>query len=172
MSFFRSSYWKTVINFPLFEQRISTASGDGKHYCYPHFTCAVDTENIRRVFNDCRDIIQRMHLRQYELLWSNHLSLSLSTTPTQPHPLPSSILSSLLSVSCLYMFNDDDDEGNIHKQTNQPVHKHYSTNTRPFFFLSPPPKHWLNVAKSNFLFRFFSDFWIGDRCLASLIVFD
>ena len=52
-----------------FFQRISTASGDGKHYCYPHFTCAVDTENIRRVFNDCRDIIQRMHLRQYELLW-------------------------------------------------------------------------------------------------------
>uniref|UniRef100_A0AAZ3SFJ9 Guanine nucleotide-binding protein G(s) subunit alpha n=1 Tax=Oncorhynchus tshawytscha TaxID=74940 RepID=A0AAZ3SFJ9_ONCTS len=48
--------------------RISTASGDGRHYCYPHFTCAVDTENIRRVFNDCRDIIQRMHLRQYELL--------------------------------------------------------------------------------------------------------
>ncbi|KAK5850332.1 hypothetical protein PBY51_014590 [Eleginops maclovinus] len=48
--------------------RISTASGDGKHYCYPHFTCAIDTENIRRVFNDCRDIIQRMHLRQYELL--------------------------------------------------------------------------------------------------------
>uniref|UniRef100_A0A3B5L0E9 GNAS complex locus n=1 Tax=Xiphophorus couchianus TaxID=32473 RepID=A0A3B5L0E9_9TELE len=48
--------------------RISTASADGKHYCYPHFTCAIDTENIRRVFNDCRDIIQRMHLRQYELL--------------------------------------------------------------------------------------------------------
>eukprot|EP00795_Rhopilema_esculentum_P001171 gene1171-15529_t len=48
--------------------RISTATSDGKHYCYPHFTCAVDTENIRRVFNDCRDIIQRMHLRQYELL--------------------------------------------------------------------------------------------------------
>ncbi|MEQ2173328.1 hypothetical protein GOODEAATRI_031049, partial [Goodea atripinnis] len=49
-------------------QRPDTASGDGKHYCYPHFTCAIDTENIRRVFNDCRDIIQRMHLRQYELL--------------------------------------------------------------------------------------------------------
>uniref|UniRef100_A0A2K6MLH4 Guanine nucleotide-binding protein G(olf) subunit alpha n=1 Tax=Rhinopithecus bieti TaxID=61621 RepID=A0A2K6MLH4_RHIBE len=48
--------------------RISTATGEGKHYCYPHFTCAVDTENIRRVFNDCRDIIQRMHLKQYELL--------------------------------------------------------------------------------------------------------
>jgi guanine nucleotide-binding protein G(s) subunit alpha len=39
-----------------------------RHFCYPHFTCAVDTENIRRVFNDCRDIIQRMHLMQYELL--------------------------------------------------------------------------------------------------------
>ncbi|CAG0881839.1 unnamed protein product, partial [Cyprideis torosa] len=48
--------------------RISTQDNDGRHYCYPHFTCAVDTENIRRVFNDCRDIIQRMHLRQYELL--------------------------------------------------------------------------------------------------------
>jgi len=48
--------------------RISTATGEGKHYCYPHFTCAVNTENIKRVFNDCRDIIQRMHLRQYELL--------------------------------------------------------------------------------------------------------
>lgn len=54
-----------------FFQRISTATGDGKHYCYPHFTCAVDTENIRRVFNDCRDIIQRMHLKQYELLWGS-----------------------------------------------------------------------------------------------------
>nr|CDJ92075.1 Guanine nucleotide binding protein (G-protein) domain containing protein [Haemonchus contortus] len=29
--------------------RISTAAGDGRHHCYPHFTCAVDTENIRRV---------------------------------------------------------------------------------------------------------------------------
>ncbi|CAF3722532.1 unnamed protein product [Rotaria sp. Silwood1] len=48
--------------------RISTAGGNNRHSCYPHFTCAVDTENIRRVFNDCRDIIQRVHLRQYELL--------------------------------------------------------------------------------------------------------
>lgn len=67
--------------FPL-EQRISTASGDGKHYCYPHFTCAVDTENIRRVFNDCRDIIQRMHLRQYELLWCMCALFTLTTELT------------------------------------------------------------------------------------------
>ena len=49
-----------------------TNAGDSKqhsgHHCYPHFTCAVDTENIRRVFNDCRDIIQRVHLRMYEIL--------------------------------------------------------------------------------------------------------
>ncbi|XP_077998015.1 guanine nucleotide-binding protein G(s) subunit alpha-like isoform X2 [Glandiceps talaboti] len=37
-------------------------------FCYPHFTCAVDTKNIERVFNDCRDIIQREHLRNYDLL--------------------------------------------------------------------------------------------------------
>ena len=38
------------------------------HQCYPHFTCAVDTENIRRVFKDCRDIIQRVYLRMYEIM--------------------------------------------------------------------------------------------------------
>jgi guanine nucleotide-binding protein G(s) subunit alpha len=47
---------------------ISMKDGNTRHHCYPHFTCAIDTENIRRVFNDCRDIIQRMALRQYELL--------------------------------------------------------------------------------------------------------
>jgi len=48
--------------------KISTTSGANKHYCYPHFTTAIDTQNIKRVFDDCRDIIQRMHLRQYELI--------------------------------------------------------------------------------------------------------
>lgn len=48
--------------------KISAQTNDNRHYCYPHFTTAVDTENIRRVFNDCKDIIQRMHLMQYELL--------------------------------------------------------------------------------------------------------
>nr|7VUH_A Chain A, Isoform Gnas-2 of Guanine nucleotide-binding protein G(s) subunit alpha isoforms short [Homo sapiens]7VUJ_A Chain A, Isoform Gnas-2 of Guanine nucleotide-binding protein G(s) subunit alpha isoforms short [Homo sapiens] len=48
--------------------RISTASGDGRHYCYPHFTCAVDTENARRIFNDCKDIILQMNLREYNLV--------------------------------------------------------------------------------------------------------
>lgn len=47
---------------------ISTATSNNAHYCYFHYTCAVDTEHIRRVFNDTKDIIQRMHLKQYELL--------------------------------------------------------------------------------------------------------
>lgn len=54
-----------------FIKKISAQTSDSsnnRHFCYPHFTTAVDTENIRRVFNDCRDIIQRMHLMQYELL--------------------------------------------------------------------------------------------------------
>lgn len=87
-----NSYLKvTQLYVCVFFQRISTASGDGRHYCYPHFTCAVDTENIRRVFNDCRDIIQRMHLRQYELLWwaaPSGLRIYLPTdlsTPLNPH---------------------------------------------------------------------------------------
>ncbi|PAA63865.1 hypothetical protein BOX15_Mlig001398g1 [Macrostomum lignano] len=48
--------------------KISSVDQPSQHNCYPHFTCAVDTENIRRVFKDCRDIIQRMHLRKYELI--------------------------------------------------------------------------------------------------------
>ena len=34
-----------------------------RHHCYPYFTCAVDTENIRSVINECRDVIHRL---QYE----------------------------------------------------------------------------------------------------------
>ncbi|PIK58216.1 putative guanine nucleotide-binding protein G(s) subunit alpha [Apostichopus japonicus] len=30
--------------------------------CYPHYTCAIDTENVRHVFDSTKDIIQRMHL--------------------------------------------------------------------------------------------------------------
>lgn len=70
----------------LYFQKISSTSNDGRHHCYPHFTCAVDTENIRRVFNDCRDIIQRMHLRRYELLWWRYAPTSSSSS--SPPPLP------------------------------------------------------------------------------------
>ncbi len=38
------------------------------HDCFPHFTCAVDTKNIEKIFNSCRFIIQREHLRKIGVL--------------------------------------------------------------------------------------------------------
>ena len=52
----------------------SLSGGDGwqhrTHYCYPFFTCAVDTESMRRAFSDCRDTIGRIvsPCRLYDLL--------------------------------------------------------------------------------------------------------
>ncbi|XP_033095424.1 guanine nucleotide-binding protein G(s) subunit alpha-like [Anneissia japonica] len=46
-------------------EAISTSKSDDQKFrknCYPHFTCAVDTENIKHVFDSCRDMIQRLHL--------------------------------------------------------------------------------------------------------------
>ncbi len=37
-------------------------------YFYPHFTCAIDTENIRRVFDGCKGIVQRWYLEKTPLL--------------------------------------------------------------------------------------------------------
>ena len=94
--------------FVFYFQRVSTATGENRHYCYPHFTCAVDTENIRRVFNDCRDIIQRMHLRQYELLW--FLSLFFSRKSVCACTISSVFIfcqsrkSSLVSTSSIHTF--------------------------------------------------------------------
>lgn len=42
--------------------RISVACGNEERHCYPLFACAVDTENICRVFSACCDILQHMHL--------------------------------------------------------------------------------------------------------------
>lgn len=39
-----------------------------EHDCYPHFTCAVDTKNIERIFDSCRFIIQREHLKKIGVL--------------------------------------------------------------------------------------------------------
>ena len=103
MGVFPSRFYFNPVSLSYFSQRISTASGDGRHYCYPHFTCAVDTENIRRVFNDCRDIIQRMHLRQYELLWWRAL-FSVFWTPysllkkEKNHPCPHRVEENCLNL--------------------------------------------------------------------------
>lgn len=56
------------------------ASGRRKHrYLYTHFTCALDTENIRRVFDACRSIVTRHNLARTHLLWCAASSL--------PYPL-------------------------------------------------------------------------------------
>ncbi|KAL3287756.1 hypothetical protein HHI36_002220 [Cryptolaemus montrouzieri] len=49
-------------------QKISKDSNHEDHRCYTHFTCAVDTENIKRVFDDCRDSIQWKYLKEFDLL--------------------------------------------------------------------------------------------------------
>ncbi|KAK9890954.1 hypothetical protein WA026_013294 [Henosepilachna vigintioctopunctata] len=49
-------------------QKISKDTNHEDHRCYPHFTCAVDTENIKRVFDDCRDSIQWKYLKEFDLL--------------------------------------------------------------------------------------------------------
>lgn len=35
---------------------------------YPHFTIATDTENIKRVFDDVKDIILHFHLTEFGLV--------------------------------------------------------------------------------------------------------
>lgn len=37
---------------------------------YPHFTCATDTNNIRRVFTDVRDTVLLKSLRDYGVIWT------------------------------------------------------------------------------------------------------
>ena len=39
-----------------------------KKYCIPYFTCAVDTENIKRVFKACNSILQKEHLEKTGLI--------------------------------------------------------------------------------------------------------
>lgn len=40
----------------------------GTRLCFPHFTCAVDTNHMRRIFDDCRTVIQRIHLQRFGIL--------------------------------------------------------------------------------------------------------
>ncbi len=36
---------------------------------YPHYTCAIDTEKIKKVFEDCKDMIVRLHLNNAGVVW-------------------------------------------------------------------------------------------------------
>ena len=68
-------------------QTISERVPDKRHNLYTHFTVAVDMEDIRKVFNSCRDIIHKEHLRQFELLWSYKELWLFFTDNVQPSAL-------------------------------------------------------------------------------------
>ncbi|XP_066920501.1 guanine nucleotide-binding protein G(s) subunit alpha-like [Clytia hemisphaerica] len=44
------------------------ATENGTRLCFPHFTCAVDTNHMRKIFEDCRIMIQRIHLERFGIL--------------------------------------------------------------------------------------------------------
>ena len=44
------------------------SSSRSSRLCFPHFTCAVDTNNMRKIFEDCRLMIQRIHLDRFGIL--------------------------------------------------------------------------------------------------------
>jgi hypothetical protein len=47
---------------------INTYQTNFKKFCIPYFTCAVDTENIKRVFKACNNILQKEHLEKTGLI--------------------------------------------------------------------------------------------------------
>ena len=48
-------------------QNRATSNGSSRA-CFPHFTCAVDTDHMRKIFDDCRTMIQRIHLERFGIL--------------------------------------------------------------------------------------------------------
>ncbi|XP_065067970.1 guanine nucleotide-binding protein G(olf) subunit alpha-like [Rhopilema esculentum] len=62
----RAKYFIRDIFLSIASENKNTVHKD--HDCYPHFTCAVDTKNIERIFDSCRFIIQREHLRKIGVL--------------------------------------------------------------------------------------------------------
>lgn len=53
----------------LFQTQVNEGEGRrSSRLCFPHFTCAVDTTNMRKIFEDCRLMIQRIHLDRFGIL--------------------------------------------------------------------------------------------------------
>lgn len=143
--------------------RISTASGDGKHYCYPHFTCAVDTENIRRVFNDCRDIIQRMHLRQYELLWNRKMKKSSTPLPATSSP---PTFRTLLVAEAVRKQTVNGQLVGLHAATQQQStrnEKQDRTERESFLVIRSKKRQWINEPRKRTKWRYWS-FSLCDSC--------
>lgn len=53
------------------QQAINHDKRDERKMLYPHFTCATDTENIRRVFSDVKDTVLLKSLRDYGVIWTS-----------------------------------------------------------------------------------------------------
>ncbi|KAL3315008.1 hypothetical protein Ciccas_006365 [Cichlidogyrus casuarinus] len=47
---------------------ISNRNADNTRRCYPHYTTAVDTNNIKRVFADCQNMLQRVYMAKMNML--------------------------------------------------------------------------------------------------------
>lgn len=53
----------------MYEQQAITRDKSGERKTlYPHFTCATDTNNIRRVFSDVKDTVLLKSLRDYGVI--------------------------------------------------------------------------------------------------------
>lgn len=102
---------------------------------YPHYTCATDTNNIRKVFTDVRDTVLLKSLRDYGIIW----------TYTEQWPPRGSFSFSLSSPSGLFL-SEGSDEGK-RKQKELIVSKTYLSSLSdlmkkqeiggPFFPLKP-----------------------------------
>lgn len=57
----------------MYEQQAITRDKSGERKTlYPHFTCATDTNNIRRVFSDVKDTVLLKSLRDYGVIWISY----------------------------------------------------------------------------------------------------
>lgn len=52
------------------QQAVTHSSRETWKTLYPHFTCATDTNNIRRVFSDVKDTVLLKSLRDYGIIWT------------------------------------------------------------------------------------------------------
>lgn len=50
------------------QQAVNRDNRDSWKTLYPHFTCATDTNNIRRVFSDIKDTVLLKSLRDYGVI--------------------------------------------------------------------------------------------------------
>lgn len=65
--FFRDS----ILSLTKESDETTKKSSSSSRLCFPHFTCAVDTNHMRKIFEDCRTVIQRIHLERFGIIAMN-----------------------------------------------------------------------------------------------------